>query len=107
MSKEKASGEISVRQLIAYVKTALGGKLNSSELPTAINTALAQAKASGEFDGADGAPGAKGDKGDPGEKGDKGDAGIPGSDYVLTAQDKHDIAALVVNLIPSAESEAF
>lgn len=29
----------------------ISGKLNASELPTAINTALAQAKASGEFDG--------------------------------------------------------
>ena len=32
----------------------ISGKLDASELPTAINTALAQAKASGEFDGADG-----------------------------------------------------
>ena len=32
----------------------ISGKLNASELPTAINTALAQAKVSGEFDGADG-----------------------------------------------------
>lgn len=76
----------------------ISGKLDASELPTAINTALAQAKASGEFDGkdgadgqpgkdgADGAPGEKGDKGDkgdpgePGQKGDKGDTGAPGAD---------------------------
>lgn len=32
----------------------ISGKLNASELPNAINTALAQAKASGEFDGDDG-----------------------------------------------------
>ena len=32
----------------------ISGKLDSSELPTAINTALAQAKASGEFDGKNG-----------------------------------------------------
>lgn len=32
----------------------ISGKLDSSALPTAINTALAQAKASGEFDGKDG-----------------------------------------------------
>lgn len=32
----------------------ISGKLDASELPTAINTALAQAAASGEFDGADG-----------------------------------------------------
>lgn len=36
-----------------------------------------------------------------------GENGAPGSAYVLTAQDKADIAALVVWQIPSAESEAF
>lgn len=38
----------------------ISGKLDASELPTAINTALAQAKESGEFDGEDGAQGAPG-----------------------------------------------
>ncbi len=36
----------------------ISGKLDATALPTAINTALAQAKASGEFDGADGKDGA-------------------------------------------------
>lgn len=36
-----------------------------------------------------------------------GQDGADGSDYVLTNQDKADIAALVVQLIPSAESEGF
>lgn len=63
------------------------GALSTSALSDAIDTALAEAKASGEFDGEDGAPGApgakgdKGDKGDTGEqgpKGDKGDTGDPG-----------------------------
>ena len=36
------------------------GALSAETLPEAINTALAQAKASGEFDGADGAPGKDG-----------------------------------------------
>ena len=39
---------------ITGLQTALDGKADAAELPTAINTALAQAKASGEFDGADG-----------------------------------------------------
>lgn len=39
------------------------GKLDASALSTAINTALAQAKASGEFDGAPGAPGTPGTPG--------------------------------------------
>lgn len=38
-------------------------KLNASALPTAINTALAQAKASGEFDGKDGKNGSNGKDG--------------------------------------------
>lgn len=69
------------------------GAIGNDELPTAIDTALAQAKASGQFDGApgkdgkngkDGAPGAdgaqgpKGDTGPQGEKGDKGDTGERG-----------------------------
>jgi lysophospholipase L1-like esterase len=36
----------------------ISGKLDASALPSAINTALAQAKASGEFDGTDGKDGA-------------------------------------------------
>lgn len=63
---------------------AIGRKLDATELPTAINDALAQAKASGEFDGPKGEKGDKGDKGDPGaqgirgEKGDTGPAGPKG-----------------------------
>ena len=55
-------------------------KLDSSELTNAINTALTQAKNSGEFDG---------------------------KDYVLTSDDKQDIAELVLELIPAAEDYAF
>lgn len=43
------------------------GAIAESELQTAINTALAQAKASGEFDGADGQPGANGAPGADGK----------------------------------------
>ena len=53
----------------------ISGKLDATKLPEAIDTALAQAKASGEFDGAQGP---KGDKGDQGEQGPKGDQGIQG-----------------------------
>lgn len=51
---------------------AIEKKLDATALPTAINNALAQAKASGEFDGA------KGDKGDTGPEGPKGDTGPVG-----------------------------
>lgn len=87
------------------------GAIGNDALPTAIDTALAQAKASGQFDGApgkdgkngvdgkDGAPGAdgaqgpkgdtgpKGDKGAPGEKGDKGNPGADGKSAYQYAQD--------------------
>ena len=59
----------------------IANKLDASALPTAVNDALEQAKASGEFDGADGQPGEtgpvgpKGDTGPQGPKGDKGDKG--------------------------------
>lgn len=54
---------------------ALAKKLDATALPTAINYALAQAKASGEFDGA---KGEKGDKGDPGAQGIRGEKGETG-----------------------------
>lgn len=47
----------------ADIRTALNNKLSSSELQTAINASLAQAKASGEFDGADGRDGVDGKDG--------------------------------------------
>ena len=57
---------------------AIAQKLDATALPTAVNDALAQAKASGEFNGAKGEKGDKGDKGDKGEKGEKGDTGAQG-----------------------------
>lgn len=55
---------------------AIWRKLDKTALPTAINDALAQAKASGEFDGA---KGEKGDKGDPGAQGIRGETGPAGA----------------------------
>ena len=57
------------------------GALSAETLPEAINTALAQAKASGEFDGPQGPEGPQGPKGDTGEvgpAGPKGDTGATG-----------------------------
>ena len=56
----------------------ISGKLDASALPTAINTALAQAKASGEFDGKD---------------------GEDGKDYTLTEADRQEIAELTAELV--------
>ena len=55
-----AAQGVALKSLIDGINTALGGKLAKSELTNAINTALAQAKASGEFDGADGSNGKDG-----------------------------------------------
>lgn len=84
---------------ITGLNEALVDKLGASELEDAIDTALAEAKASGEFDGPQGPKGdpgetgpagptgetgpegpqgergPQGEKGEPGEKGDKGDKG--------------------------------
>ena len=57
-----------------------GNYLTQDNLQSATDAALAQAKASGEFDGADGVKGDKGDKGDPGADGAPGAAGAPGKD---------------------------
>ena len=57
---------------------AIEKKLDKTALPTAINDALAQAKASGEFNGAKGEKGDKGDTGAKGIRGEKGDTGPAG-----------------------------
>lgn len=57
---------------------AIKKKLDATALPTAVNDALAQAKASGEFDGAKGEKGDKGETGPAGEKGDTGPVGPKG-----------------------------
>lgn len=102
-----------------------GGNVDQEQITAAVNAALAEAKASGEFDGAPGEKGDKGDKGDPGEKGDKGDKGDTGAtgatgpkgepgkdgaDYVLTDADKTEIAEIVkakVPLVKVAEQPTF
>jgi hypothetical protein len=47
-------------------------------IPETINSALSEAKASGEFDGPQGPAGPQGEKGDTGERGPKGDTGPQG-----------------------------
>lgn len=96
--------------------------LTDEALTEAINDALAQAKESGEFNGADGKKGEKGDaftyddftpeqlaalkgeKGDKGDKGEDGKDGQHGSDYVLTESDKTEIAEQAAALIDTALS---
>ena len=110
------------------------GAISQDDLQEATNEALAQAKASGEFDGPQGQKGdpgetgpagptgetgpegpqgeqgPQGEKGEPGEKGDKGDKGEPGepgvdgADYVLTDADKSEIAELAAELVEVPEA---
>ena len=54
------------------------GAISQDDLQAATNEALAQAKASGEFDGPQGPAGPKGDTGDTGPAGPKGDTGATG-----------------------------
>ena len=61
-------------------------KMDAAQLPNAIEAALAQAKASGEFDGK------------PGEKGDPGETPVRGADY-WTDADKQEIKSYVDNAI--------
>ena len=61
----------------------LAGKLDANKLPEAINTALAQAKASGEFDGKDGVDGKD------------GKTPVKGTDY-WTEADKAEIVQMVI-----------
>lgn len=51
--------------------------------------------------GATGATGPKGDKGDKGDTGATGPIGPAGADYVLTSQDKADIANIVIGELPT------
>jgi hypothetical protein len=91
-----------------------GGNADQEQITTAINTALAQAKASGEFDGKDGVDGKDGQDGYTPQKGVdyfdgkdgytpvKGvdyDDGKPGDDYVITPDDYEEIAEMAAGLV--------
>lgn len=65
----------------------LGHLLPRMELSAAIDTALAQAKESGEFDAPPGAPGA------------------PGDDYVLTDADRQEIAEIAADIVQASDRE--
>lgn len=88
-------------------------KLNTDKLPEAVNDALAQAKASGEFDGDPGIPGQPGEKGDPGytpvkgvdyfdgkdgQPGADGRTPVKGVDY-FTESDKQEIAGRAAGMV--------
>ena len=69
-----------ITQAIAALNTGVETVEGIAEtMPGEIRDALAEAKASGEFDGPQGPQGEKGDKGDTGAQGPKGDTGATGA----------------------------
>lgn len=99
LAQETAAREAAVNSL----NEAIGNKLDASALPTAVNDALAQAKASGEFDGADGAPGKDGSDGAPGAD---GYTPVRGTDY-WTEADQAQIVSDVLAALPNASGVSF
>ena len=71
--------------------------VNNEKLDNAVNSALEEAKASGDFKGD------KGDKGNDGYTPQKGVDYFDGNDYVLTEADKTEIANAVLDSLQTAE----
>lgn len=84
-TKEEAA---QIKQNKTDIEQLTQDKLDASKLPEAVNDALAQAKASGEF---------KGDPGEPGKTPEKG------KDY-FTDADKQEIAELAADMVEIPES---
>ena len=94
------------------------GALSNETLKPAVDLALAQAKANGDFDGADGLTPTIGDNdnwylgdadtGKPsrGDKGDKGDTPQKGTDY-WTAADQQSIVNDVLAALPTWEGGSY
>ena len=91
------------------------GAISQDDLQEATNEVLAQAKASGEFDGKDGVDGAPGPQGEQGPKGDTGDVGpagpagytpVKGTDY-FTVEDKTELVNAVLVALPAAEGVGY
>ena len=78
------------------------GAISQDNLQDATNKVLAQAKESGEFDGADGAPGPQGPHGETGPKGDTGPEGEAGG-YYTPAVTQPDANTMRLSFSPSKE----
>ena len=79
---------------ILQIENDVKDKLSETELSLAIEEALRQAKASGEF------------KGDKGDKGDKGKTPQKGTDY-FTEADKQELVTNVLNALPTWTGGAY
>ena len=83
-----AAQGVALKGLIDTARNDLSGKLDADKLPEAVNTALAQAKASGEFDGA------------------PGYTPVKGTDY-FTDADKTEMVNAVIAALPVYGGEEF
>ena len=101
MDEQEAANAEAVERLLGEI----ADKLDADKLLEAINTALAQAKESGEFDGDPGISPHIGDNGNwfVGNT----DTGVQaqGEDYVLTEFDKIQIVAIVLSVLPKYNGE--
>ena len=102
LAQETAAREEAVNSL----NETIGNKLDASALPTAVNNALAQAKASGEFDGPQGIQGDTGPQGIPGSDGADGYTPQKGVDY-WTDADRTQIVSDVLAALPNASGVSF
>lgn len=90
-----AAQGVVLKTLIDTLTTTVGGKLDASALPEAVNAALAQAKESGEFNGEDG---------EDGEDGAPGYTPKKGVDY-WTDADKAEMVDAVLAALPTYAGE--
>lgn len=100
MSRGTASSVLQVSSSGQWSQSIIG-LVGESDIGTAINTALAQAKESGEFQGEQGEQGERGEPGPQGEPGSNGMDGytpVRGTDY-WTDEDKAEIKAYVDDAI--------
>ena len=118
---KETGGTYLVGSLVGFAETGGAWVFNAAEMaeaddiPVAVNEALAQAKASGEFDGADGLTPTIGDNGnwylgntDTGKpsRGDKGYTPQKGTDY-WTAADQQSIVDDVLAALPTWEGGSY
>lgn len=78
--------------------------VDKTDLASVTKEILAEAKASGEFDGKDGQDGYTPQKGIDYFDGKDGKDGKDGESYILTEQDKADIAAIVLSEMPETST---
>ena len=104
-----------VDDTIGSLKATDIGALTTDDLEAAVDIALANAKASGEFDGPVGEVGPQGEKGEKGDQGEVGPRGadgsagytpIKGTDY-YTEADKTEMVGLVINALPTWEGGSY